>query len=443
MAGPVVTKKSTAPPPAVSAADRLPQTAPVGPAGTGTGARRPGRLRAAWSMFGPAFVAAIAYVDPGNFATNIYAGAHTGYQLVWVVLAASILAMPIQYLSAKVGIVTGRTLPELCRERYPRPVLWCMWAQAELVAMATDLAEFIGAAIGLNLLFGVPLFTAGLITAAAAFLVLGLQTRGYRPFERAIAFLFVIVCAGFAYELFRIGPDTRATVGGLVPDLSGHGTVYLAAGIVGATVMPHIVYLHSALTTQRTQGNTAAEHCTALRYERCDIVIALGAAGAVNLVMLLIAAKLFHGTLSHEVTTIAQAHAELSTLVGGGAALAFAVALVAAGISSSSVGTYAGQVIMSGFLGLRLPLFARRGITMVPALAVLLAGADPTAVLVLSQVVLSLGIPFALVPLVLITGDSNVMGRFANPAWLTKGMWAATATITALNATLLYQQFLG
>jgi manganese transport protein len=394
-------------------------------------------------MFGPAFVAAIAYVDPGNFATNIYAGAHTGYQLVWVVVGASILAMPIQYLSAKVGIVTGRTLPELCHERYSRPTLWCLWIQAELVAMATDLAEFIGAAIGLNLLFGVPLFVAGLITAAAAFLVLGLQTRGYRPFERAIAFLFLVVCSGFAYELIRIFPNARATVNGLLPDLSGHGTVYLAAGIIGATVMPHIVYLHSALTSGRTTRNTGQDHHTLLRYERCDIALALGAAGAVNLVMLLIAARLFHNTLSHEAVSIARAHAELSAMVGGGAALAFAVTLVAAGISSSSVGTYAGQVIMSGFLGVRLPLFVRRALTMLPALAVLLAGTDPTAVLVLSQVILSLGIPFALVPLVLITRDRTIMGSSANPSWLTKSMWAVTAIITGLNTTLLYQQFLG
>ncbi|GAA4840317.1 Nramp family divalent metal transporter [Saccharopolyspora rosea] len=393
-------------------------------------------------MLGPAFIAAIAYVDPGNFSTNIGAGARFGYALVWVVVLANVMAMPVQFLSAKIGVVTGRTLPEVCQDRYPRVVRWGLWVQAEVVAMATDLAEFIGAALGLYLLFGVPMVPAALIMAVVSFALLGLQARGHRPFERAIAGLLLLIIAGFAYELLRIGPEPAGAVAGLLPTLPA-GSAYLAVGIVGATVMPHVVYLHSALTSRRLTCRTDEDRRRVLRFERWDVVIALGLAGLINLSMLLVAAKLFHTSGRTGVAEIEQAHAGFAQLVGGGAALVFAVALLASGISSSSVGTFAGQVVMAGFVRLRIPLLLRRLITMVPALLVIGAGLSPTAVLDFSQVVLSFGIPFALVPLLLVTRDPAVMGRFANPRWLTGVMAAITAVVVALNLHLLWDQLVG
>jgi manganese transport protein len=399
-----------------------------------------GRLRATLAMLGPAFVASIAYVDPGNFATNVQGGAKYGYMLLWVVLAANLMAMLIQYLSAKLGIVTDRDLPELVRERFPRAITWGMWVQAEVMAMSTDIAEFLGAALGLNLLFGVPLLPAGLITGVIAFALLELQTRGFRRFELAITALLGIVFAGFLYETLRIGPSTHQGLKGLMPGLSGSGALYLAVGIIGATVMPHAIYLHSALTNGRMPVRDDRERKRVLRFERLDVIIALSLAGIVNMAMLALAAKLFHTPGLSGLSTITQAHAEFGRLVGGGAALAFAVALLASGVSSSSVGTYSGQVVMSGFINVRIPLLARRAITMVPALAVLAAGVNPTSALVLSQVVLSFGIPLALVPLVMLTGRRDVMGVHVNTP-LTKVLaWGAAGVITSLNIFLLYQQ---
>ena len=402
-----------------------------------------GRVRGTVAMLGPAFIAAIAYVDPGNFATNISAGAEFGYGLVWVVVLANLMAMPVQFLSAKIGVVTGQTLPEACRDRYRAPVRWALWLQAEVVAMATDLAEFVGAALGLYLLFGVPMLPAGLITAVVAFVVLGLQARGYRAFERAIAAMLLLIIGGFTFELFVIGPEPDQALAGLAPSLPGSGSAYLAVGIIGATVMPHVVYLHSALTSRRVACADDADRRRVLRFERWDVVIALGLAGIINLSMLMVAAKLFHGTGNTDVGGIEEAHAGLATLAGGGAALVFAVALLASGISSSSVGTFAGQVVMAGFLDLRIPLMLRRLITMLPALAVLALGVNPTDALNFSQVMLSFGIPFALVPLLLVTRDRAVMGGFANARWLTRLMAAITAVIIGLNGYLLYDQFFG
>ncbi len=399
-----------------------------------------GRVRGTAGMLGPAFVAAIAYVDPGNFATNVSAGSEFGDELVWVVVLASLMAMPVQFLSAKVGIVTGETLPEVCGRRYPRPVLWGLWLQAEIVAMATDLAEFVGAALGLNLLFGVSLLPAALITAVIAFAVLALQNRGYRRFEQAIAALLLIIISGFGYELFQIAPAAGPALAGLAPTLSSDGSAYLAVAIVGATVMPHVVYLHSALTSRRVTSTTDAQRRTVLRFERWDVVVALGLAGIINVSMLLLAAQLFHASGHTTITGIAQAHAELARLVGGGAALVFAVALLASGISSSSVGTVAGQVVLAGFLDFRIPLALRRLITMLPALLVVGLGADATDVLNFSQVVLSFGIPFALLPLLLISRDRAVMGTFVNARWLTRLMAAITTLIVGLNAYLIYDQ---
>jgi manganese transport protein len=402
-----------------------------------------GRLRGTLAMLGPAFVAAVAYVDPGNFATNVSGGARYGYLLLWAVLAANLMAMLIQYLSAKLGIVTERNLPELVRDQYPRPVSWGLWIQAEVMAMATDIAEFLGAALGLNLLFGMPLLPAGLLTGVIAFGILELQRRGYRRFELAITSLLGIIFGGFLYEALRIGPSAPEALGGLVPALGGAGSVYLAVGIVGATVMPHVIYLHSALTSRRVPCRNDHERSRVLRFERLDVVVALGLAGAVNMAMLAVAAKLFHTPGLAGLNSLAQAHAEFGRLAGGAAALAFAVALFASGASSSSVGTYAGQVVMAGFINVRVPLAARRAITMTPALAVLAAGVNPTSALVLSQVVLSFGIPLALVPLVLLTGRRDVMGGHVNRPLTKAAAWGCAVLVSGLNVLLIIQQFAG
>jgi manganese transport protein len=400
-----------------------------------------GRRKATLAMLGPAFVASIAYVDPGNFATNISAGAKYGYLLVWVIVAANLMAMLIQYLSAKIGIVTGRNLPENFREHYPRPLSWAMWVQAELISMSTDIAEFLGAALGLNLLFGVPLLPAGFITGVVALGLLGLQRHGYRRFELAITALLALIFLGFLYQLLRIGPSASGTVDGLVPHLSGNDSLYLAVGIIGATVMPHAIYLHSALTNRRVPAQNDRERKRVLRFERLDVMIALGIAGLVNLTMLIVAAKLFHAHGLTGVDTIQGAHKGFSNLVGGSAALVFAVALLSSGISSSSVGTFAGQVVMAGFVNLRIPLLVRRIVTMAPALIVLAIGVSPTSALVLSQVVLSFGIPFALIPLVMLTCRRDVMGVHVNSGLTTALAWGMAALITSLNVFLLAQTF--
>jgi manganese transport protein len=403
-----------------------------------------GRVRATIAMLGPAFVAAIAYVDPGNFATNIQGGARFGYALLWVVLAANLIAMLIQYLSAKLGVVTDRNLPELFRERFPRALTWSMWIQAEIMAMSTDIAEFLGAAIGLNLLFGVPLLPAGLITGVIAFAILELQSRGHRRFELAITALLGIIFAGFLYETLRIGPSSHDALRGLIPGLGSTSALYLAVGIIGATVMPHVIYLHSALTNGRMPCRNDRERRRVLRFERLDVIIALGLAGVVNMAMLAVAAKLFHTPALSGLSTIPQAHAEFGHLVGGTAALAFAVALLASGASSASVGTYAGQVVMSGFINVRIPLLLRRAITMIPAITVLAVGMNPTSALVLSQVVLSFGIPLALVPLVILTCRRDVMGVHVNRPITTVLAWGCAGLITGLNCFLMYQQlFMG
>jgi manganese transport protein len=403
-----------------------------------------GRLRATLTMLGPAFVAAIAYVDPGNFATNVQGGAQFGYLLLWVVLAANLMAMLIQYLSAKLGIVTGRNLPELCREHYPRWVSAGLWVQAEVMAMSTDIAEFLGAALGLNLLFHVPLLPAGVMTGVLAFGILELQRHGFRRFELAITGLLGIIFLGFLYETLKIGPSAHGSLHGtFIPRLDGSQSVYLAVGIIGATVMPHAIYLHSALTQGRMPVRDDKERGRVLRFERLDILIALGLAGIINMSMLAVAAKLFHTPALSGLSTIQQAHAEFGRLVGGTAALAFAVALLASGASSSSVGTYAGQVVMAGFVNLRIPLLLRRAVTMIPALVVLAVGVSPTNALVLSQVVLSFGIPFALFPLVLLSRRRDVMGVHVNRRLTTWTAVAISGLISVLNVYLLVRQFGG
>jgi manganese transport protein len=403
--------------------------------------RARGRLRGVVALLGPAFVAAVAYIDPGNFATNFSAGARYGYALLWVIVAANLMAMLVQYLSAKTGVATGRDLPELCREHLSRPASIGLWVQAELVAMATDLAEFVGAAVGLNLLFDVPLFAAGLLTAIVAFAILALEQRGYRRFELAITGLLGIVFLGFAYDLLKVGADPARMASGLVPGFAGDDSVLLAAGIIGATVMPHVVYLHSALTKSRVACRDDDERRELLHFQRLDVLVGLGVAGLTNIAMLFIAASLFHRTGTSEVDSIEAAHAGLGSLVGGGAALAFAVALLASGLSSSSVGTYAGQVVMQGFIRRRIPLFLRRGLTMLPALVVLGLGLPTTESLVASQIVLSFGIPFALVPMVLLTRRADIMGPFVNRPLTTAAASGIATTIIALNVYLLYHTF--
>jgi manganese transport protein len=402
-------------------------------------ARSRGRLRGAIAVLGPAFVACIAYVDPGNFATNIAGGAQFGYLLLWVLLAANLMAMLIQNLSAKIGIATGKNLPDLCREHFRRPVTIGLWIQAELIAMATDLAEFVGAAIALNLLFGVPMFHAGLITALIAFAILALQGRGYRRFELAIMGFLGVIILGFLYDTLRIGFDAGEAARGFIPGFAGTESVLLATGILGATVMPHVIYLHSALTQERFRPRDDKEKRALLRFQRLDVTIAMGLAGLVNMSMLIIAASLFHTSGLTDLDSIEEAHSQFSTLVGGGAALAFALALLASGLASSSVGTFAGQVVMQGFINRTIPLVLRRAVTMAPALIVLAVGVNPSRALVISQVVLSFGIPFALVPLVLLTRRRDIMGALVNRRITTLAASVVAALIIALNGFLLYE----
>jgi len=426
------------PPPPPSTADALALPAPSALEHL----RARGRVRTTLTLLGPAFVAAIAYVDPGNFATNIAGGAKYGYLLLWVILAANLMAMLIQSLSAKVGIVTGKNLPELCRERFPRPVSWGLWVQAELIAMATDLAEFIGAAIALNLLFGVPLFVSGLMTGVVAFGILALQQRGYRKFELAIAGLLALILLGFLYDTLSVAHDAGGIAHGFLPSFAGTDSILLATGILGATVMPHVIYLHSALTQDRIPARDDGERRSLMRFGRVDVLIAMGVAGLINMSMLIVAGSLFHGQASG-IDSIEGAYNGFETYAGAGAALAFALALLASGFASSSVGTYSGQVVMQGFIARTIPLAVRRLVTMAPALVVLAIGLDPSRALIISQVVLSFGIPFALVPLVLLTSKRDLMGSLVNRRITTITASVVAAVISALNLFLLYQTFFG
>ena len=397
-----------------------------------------GRVRAALAILGPAFVAAVAYVDPGNFATNFKAGSEHGYLLVWVVVMANLMAMLVQYLTSKLGLATDRSLPELCHELFPKRANAMLWVQAEAIAMATDLAEFTGAAVGLNLVFGLPLFLAGLVTAVVAFVILGLEQRGYRRFELAIIALLLLVALGFVVDFFAVGGQSYSGIAkGLVPRLGGGDTIALAVGIVGATVMPHVVYLHSALQKNRIQPVDRHERRALLKYNKLDVVVGLGLAGIVNLAMLCIAAALFHHPGLTRINDLGPVHAHLASMVGGAAALAFGVALIASGLSASSVGTYSGQIVMAGFMNWRIPLVVRRGLTMIPSLLVLGLAVNTTNALVYSQIVLSFGIPFALVPLVLVSSRREVMGEMVNHALTSRVMWLVTGIITALNIYLL------
>ncbi|MEU3980867.1 Nramp family divalent metal transporter [Streptomyces sp. NPDC026672] len=420
------------------------------------GERRP-RLRAglSYTLLGPAFVAAVAYVDPGNFATNVQAGAAFGPLLLWVLLAANVVAMLLQYLSAKLGVATGMSLPRVCRERYRRPVVWGLWAQAEAVVVMTDLAEVVGGAIALHLLAGIPLWLGGVLVGAVSLLLMPMRGRGRRRFEVLMAAGLTCLLALFMGQVLGAGAPLGGAADGLLPRLSGADSLVLAGGIVGATVMPHVIYLHSALTSDRFSLDLSPgadgppgdpdrplRH-RLLRHVRVDVLIAMGLAGAVNVALLVSAATLFHPGTPGAADSLAAAHDAYGKLVGPLAALAFALALLVSGLAGTSVGMYAGEVVMGGFLGRRIPVLLRRLLTMIPAIVVLAAGAGPTESLVVSQIILSFGIPFALVPLVLVTRDRAVMGRWVNRRATTYTAWGISVVVVALNVALLVSVFSG
>ncbi|MGX9292769.1 Nramp family divalent metal transporter [Bacillus sp. A015] len=393
-------------------------------------------------FLGPAFIAAIAYIDPGNFATNIAAGSKYGYLLLWVILISNLMALLIQSLSAKLGIATGKNLPEIAREEFPKPVSIGLWIQGELVIIATDLAEFIGAALGLYLLFRIPLLEASIIAAIGSFAILELQRRGYRALEAGITGMLFVVVIAFAVQTFVAKPDIASVAGGLfIPRFDGTDSVLLAAGILGATVMPHAIYLHSALTQRRVVGRTEKEKKQIFRFEFLDILIAMLVAGAINASMLIVAAALFYKNgLFVEDLDVAFQH--FGTLAGPVSAILFGVGLLVAGLSSSSVGTLSGDIIMQGFIQYRIPLYVRRLITIIPPIAIIASGVNPTSALVMSQVVLSFGIAFALIPLILFTSKKRIMGDLTNARWVTGISWVIAALVVALNLFLIVDTFM-
>jgi len=391
-------------------------------------------------FLGPAFIACVAYIDPGNFATNIAGGSKFGYTLVWVIVASNLMAMLIQTLSAKLGIATGLNLPEVCRERFSHRTSVALWVQAEVIAMATDLAEFLGAALGFQLLFGFGLFPSAIITGIAAFGILGLQRFGVRLLEAVIASIVGVIGGCYVVELIFSHPDL-AQVGkhAIVPGFSGGESLLLAVGILGATVMPHVIYLHSALTQDRLVPETDEDARTLLRYTRVDVLIAMSIAGLINMAMLVMAASTFYGTGHRDVSSLETAHQTLEPILGSASSALFALALVASGLSSSAVGTLSGQVVMQGFIRRQIPIFVRRIATMLPAFIVIAIGLDPSRTLVVSQVVLSFGIPFALVPLVYFTSKRGIMGLLVNQRLTTVVAIVIAAVIISLNIFLLLQ----
>lgn len=408
------------------------------------GQTKKGLVRRLLPFLGPAFVASVAYIDPGNFATNIQAGAQFGYLLLWVVLVSNLMAMLIQTLSAKLGIATGHNLAEMCREHFPGWIVWGMWGLGEIVAMATDLAEFVGAAIGFQLLFRIPLFWGGLLTALATTLILGLQHRGFRPIEAVIAVLVGVIALSYVVETILDRPAWGSIAyHAVVPQFSGSESIVLAAGILGATIMPHVIFLHSALMQRRIVAPEPHLLRQLFRYEMVDVGLAMGLAGLVNAAMLIMAASTFFRAGLSQIATIEAAHRTLTPLLGQASSWIFAVSLLASGLSSSAVGTMAGQVIMQGFLQRRVPLWVRRAVTMLPSLVVIAMGLDPTRTLVLSQVILSFGIPFALVPLILFTRRKDLMGVLVNRPLTTLLATAVAGVIIALNVFLLYQAVRG
>lgn len=387
-----------------------------------------------FALMGPAFIAAIGYIDPGNFATNIQAGASFGYKLLWVVVWANLMAMLIQVLSAKLGIATGKNLAEQIRDRYPRPLVWFYWVQAEIIAMATDLAEFIGAAIGFKLILGVSLLQGAVLTGIATFLILMLQRRGQKPLEKVIGGLLLFVAAAYIVELIFSRPDfVQLGKGMIIPSLPTTDAVFLAAGVLGATIMPHVIYLHSSLT-QQSQGGSRQERYSATKW---DVAFAMTIAGFVNLAMMATAAAAFHFNGHTGVAKLDEAYLTLEPLLSHAAATTFGLSLVAAGLSSTVVGTLAGQVVMQGFVHFNIPLWLRRTVTMLPSFIVILMGLDPTRILVMSQVLLSFGIALALVPLLMFTSNKALMGELVNTTLVRRAGWIIVLLVGGLNLWLL------
>ncbi|MCL6407354.1 Nramp family divalent metal transporter [Dickeya dadantii] len=392
------------------------------------------------SLMGPAFIAAIGYIDPGNFATNIQSGAAYGYQLLWVVVWANLMAMLIQLLSAKLGIATGKNLAEHIRDRFPKPAVWAYWVQAEIIAMATDLAEFIGAAIGFKLLLGVSLLEGAILTGIATFLILTLQQRGQKPLEMVIGGLLLFVAAAYIVELIFSRPELASLAKGMVvPSLPNSDAVLLAAGVLGATIMPHVIYLHSSLTQQQS-NITRAERYSATKV---DVAVAMTIAGFVNLAMMATAAAAFHFSGNTSIAELDQAYLTLKPLLGQAAATIFGLSLVVAGLSSTVVGTLAGQVVMQGFVRFHIPLWVRRVVTMLPSFIVILSGMNPTRVLVLSQVLLSFGIALALIPLLVFTGNRELMGCLVNSRRVQNIGKVIVCMVIALNLYLVLDTLLG
>jgi len=401
----------------------------------------PSGLRKFLPFLGPAFIAAIAYIDPGNFATNIAAGSQYGYLLLWVILFSNIMALIIQSLSAKLGIATGKNLAEVAREEFPKPVSIGLWIQGEIVIIATDLAEFIGAALGIYLLFGIPMLESSIIAAIGSFAILELQRRGYRSLEAGITAMLFIVVLSFIVQMFFAKPELHSVLHGLfTPQFQGTDSVLLAAGILGATVMPHAIYLHSALTQKRIVGRTEKEKKMIFRFEFVDILIAMLIAGFINAAMLIVASALFHAN-GFIVNDLDVAFEHFEQLVSPASAILFGLGLLIAGLSSSSVGTMSGDVIMQGFIQFRIPIYVRRLITIIPPIIIIASGVNPTSALVLSQVILSFGIGFALIPLILFTSSKRIMGSLQNSKIITVISWIIATVIVLLNLFLLYDTF--
>jgi len=391
-------------------------------------------------FLGPAFIASVAYVDPGNFATNIQGGSEFGYTLLWVIVASNLMAMVLQTLSAKLGIATGTNLAEHCRNQFSKPVVYGMWVLMEIVAIATDLAEFIGAAIGFQLLFGFPLIIGGVLTAICTFLILGLERYGFRPLEIAITIMVSVIAVSYLLETILDRPEFKTIFyHSFVPQFSGTESILLATGILGATVMPHAIFLHSSLTQQRIIVKDPGKLRKLFRFEILDVTIAMGIASLVNMAMLIMAAATFHKHGFTNIATIEEAHLTLQPLLGKAASWIFAISLLASGLSSSTVGTSAGQVMMQGFLHRHIPVWLRRTITIIPSIVVIAIGLDPTRTLVMSQVVLSFGLPFAVIPLILFTRKKEIMGILVNRKITNFIVYIIAALILLLNVYLIYQ----
>ena len=395
-------------------------------------------------FLGPAFIASVAYVDPGNFATNIAGGSQFGLTLLWVIMASNLMAILIQSLSAKLGIASGKNLAEMCRDNFKKPFVLFLWVLMELVAIFTDLAEFLGAAVGFNLLLGIPMWVAGIITGITTFIILGLERKGFRPMEAVITAMVGVIAVSYIIETIIVKPVWgQVLYHAVVPQFSGSESVLLAAGILGATVMPHAIFLHSSLTQGRVVVKKPAQLKKLFRFELIDVLVAMGMASLVNGAMLIMAASTFHAQGMTNVGTLEVAYKTLEPLMGKASSWVFGFSLLMSGLSSASVGTMAGQVMMQGFLSREIPVWIRRLVTMVPSMIVIFLGFDPSRTLVISQVLLSFGLPFAVIPLVIFTSSKKIMGVLVNRKVTTVMAWCIAGVIIALNLFLIYSTIKG